>query len=266
MTIVDGKRLAQNILEEVSKQVSSMATPPKLAVFTCNPNFETKKYLTLKQAKAATLGVELTVINLPFKARTQDLIDEITKSIPLVNGIIVQLPLPAHIDTSVVLGSVPTTRDVDAFAYEKIDGGVLPPVVGAIDEIAKEYQVDFLNKKVVIFGSGRLVGAPMLHYANKKGAKVTVLTEVSLDVEKVTQEADIIVLGVGQLNLLRPEMVKEGVVVFDAGASEDGGLLVGDSSPEVALRARVFTPVPGGIGPITIALLFRNLLELRSSQ
>ena len=234
MILVDGKALAANLLAEVKASVSTLTAAPHLVVITCAPNFETQKYLALKKAKA--------------------------------DGIIVQLPLPAHIDTAAVLAAVPASHDVDAFKYQTGETTVLPPVVGAIDEIAKQHQVQFENKQVVIFGAGRLVGAPAARYATLRGAKVTVLTEDSTDSVEAVLAADIIILGVGKPNLLTLDMVKEGVVVFDAGASEDGGLLVGDADPTVASKASLFTPVPGGIGPMTIALLFRNLLELKARQ
>jgi methylenetetrahydrofolate dehydrogenase (NADP+)/methenyltetrahydrofolate cyclohydrolase len=143
---------------------------------------------------------------------------------------------------------------------------VLPPVVGAIDEISKVYKLPWQAKQVIIFGEGRLVGAPAAEYAKQRGARIVIMNEFSQNVAEITKTADIIILGAGKPNLLTLDMVKEGVIVFDAGASEDGGLLVGDASPEVVNKASLFTPVPGGIGPVTVALLFRNLLDLRSRQ
>lgn len=266
--IVDGKQIASDIAELVANTIKIEAVVPKMVVLTCNPNFETRKYLELKKKKAENLGVDLEVKELAPTSDTADMLAAIKAAIDTADGIIVQLPLPAAIDTALVLAAVPATHDVDAFSYEGSAESVLPPVVGAIEEIALRHSVVFKGKTVVIFGSGRLVGAPAAIYAKSKGANVTVLTEINSQEEvlSATATADIIILGVGKPNLLTPEMVKPGVVVFDAGASEDGGLLVGDASPEVAAKASVFTPVPGGIGPITVALLYRNLLELKARQ
>ena len=266
MTIVDGRKIAQVISGEVATQVSLLAEAPKLTVIACNPNFETQKYLEMKKAKAESLGIELSVLVLPKESDTDILVKTVKKSSQTVAGIVVQLPLPAHIDTAAVLAAIPVTHDVDAFYYQGSDSSILPPVVGAIDEISKRHDIIWSGKQVVIFGLGRLVGAPTLQYAKNRGAVVTVITKESENINDLTKTADIIILGVGKPNLLKAEMVKEGVVVFDAGASEDGGLLVGDASPAVAEKAALFTPVPGGIGPITIALLFRNLLKLRVRQ
>lgn len=264
--IIDGKKIADEIHASVKETVSSLDKAPSLTVIACNPNFETQKYLALKKSKAEALGIRITVVVLPEESETQVVIDAVYKAASESDGIIVQLPLPKHIDTSTVLESVPDSHDVDAFNYQKGTALVLPPVVGAIDEISKNSKLTWAGKKVVIFGAGRLVGAPVEYYARTKDSDVTVLTEASGDTSEVVMAADIVVLGVGQANLLNPDMVKDGVVVFDAGASEDGGLLVGDANPEVAQKASLFTPVPGGIGPITIAILFRNLLELSSRQ
>ena len=265
MTLVDGKDIALLVAEEVRVRIKENNLAPKMVVITCDPNFETKKYLSLKQSKAESLGIILETIILPKESDTEKILTTIKEQAITTDGIIVQLPLPAHIDTDVVLKSIPKELDVDAFNYEGEDTKVLPPVMGAIDEISKHHHVSWQDKEVVIFGYGRLVGAPAEKYAKSKGAKVTVITEGSTDLS-VVDTADLIILGVGKPNLLTPRMVKSGVVVFDAGASEDGGLLVGDADPKVAEKASLFTPVPGGIGPITIALLFRNLLELTERQ
>ncbi len=264
--IVDGKKIASNILSEVALKTSTFVAPASLAVITCNPNFETQKYLKLKKNKAHALGIFLEIIHLPDSSDTEALCKSVEALSEAFDGLIIQLPLPKNIDTEKVLSLIPPKKDVDAFSYQTLETIVLPPVVGAIDEISKQHQLNWKDKKVVVFGSGKLVGAPAAHFARQQGAMVTVLTEESIDINEVTLEADIIILGVGKPNLLTPDMVKEGVVVFDAGASEDGGLLVGDASLEVASKAALFTPVPGGIGPITVALLFRNLLDLKQNQ
>lgn len=264
--LVDGKKIAATIADAVALQVATQ--PLSLSVITCAPNFETQKYLALKEKKAQALGITLTRVELPETASTAMVLAAIATAAKKTDGIIVQLPLPPTIDTEVVLAAIPHTHDVDAFSYTGAPGEVLPPVVGAIAEIAHATGVTWKGKRVVVFGEGRLVGAPAAAFARSAGALVEVLTAASTPtaVAAATAVADSIILGVGKPGLLTPEMVTNGVVVFDAGASEDGGMLVGDALPSVAHKASVFTPVPGGIGPITIALLFRNLVELKSRQ
>lgn len=264
--IVDGKAIASDIYQDTAHLVESLPVSLAMAIITCDPNFETQKYLDLKKKKASALGIDLLLTVLPKESSTADVVSAVVSAVRLTSGVVVQLPLPRHIDTNAVLAALPSSHDVDAFLFEAGNTPVLPPVVGAIDEIAKRYNVTWEGKKVVVFGSGRLVGKPAAVFAKAAGAEVTVVTESSGDVTALTLEADIIILGVGKPNLLLPEMVRQGVVVFDAGASEDGGVLVGDAHPAVANKASLFTPVPGGIGPITVALLFRNLLELQACQ
>ena len=266
MNIVDGRMLAEKITKEVAVLVSESDISPKMVVLTCDPNFETKKFLALKQAKAVSLGITMQTTVLVKETTTDQIVDLIKKYSLAVDGIIVQLPLPKHIDTDMVLQAIPKEKDVDRFDYTGEDTDILPPVIGAIDEISKYYNVKWKGKEVVIFGQGRLVGLPAFLYARAKGARVEVVTEDTTDVYSLTKDADIIILGVGQPNLLTPDMVREEVVVFDAGASEDGGLLVGDASEALVSKAKLLTPVPGGIGPMTVILLFRNLLKLRARQ
>jgi methylenetetrahydrofolate dehydrogenase (NADP+) / methenyltetrahydrofolate cyclohydrolase len=266
MTIVVGKKIAEEIAAQVTDLVAKLKETPRLLVISCAPNFETTTYLEMKERIATSMGVCLVKKIFPKTATTEDILTYIAAETDLYTGVLVQLPLPSHIATDLILAAVPTGKDVDAFSYGKEETPVLPPVVAAIEVIAERYALTWEGKRVVIFGAGRLVGAPARAYAERKGAQVVVCDQDTEDVTTHTLAADIIVLGAGKPNLLTKDMVKEGVVVFDAGASEDDGVLVGDAAPDVALKASLFTPVPGGIGPITVAILFRNLLTLASRQ
>jgi methylenetetrahydrofolate dehydrogenase (NADP+) / methenyltetrahydrofolate cyclohydrolase len=260
--IIDGKAIAGRILESVRAEISTMEKPPRLTVFTCAPNFETQKFLALKQRRAQEVGVTVEVISLDPSMVTVEVIRTIQESLPETDGVIVQLPFPASIDIQAVLISVPASYDVDALLYAGEETDILPPVVGAIDAIAEHHQIQWQDKKVVVVGQGRLVGAPAASYADRKGAEVVVLKKDTDDNEHKIKTADILILGAGVPGLVTADMVQDGVVVFDAGTSEEGGMLVGDASPDVASKAALLTPVPGGIGPITIAILLKNVLKL----
>ncbi len=264
--IIDGKAIAQEILRGVAGNVEALPQSPRLTVFTCAPNFETEKFLTLKQMRAGEVGVVVSLVTLDPESTTEAVMTAIAAAVPLTDGIIVQLPFPAHVDTAAILGSVPTSHDVDALRYAGEVTDVLPPVVGAIDAIAKKYGVDMLGKQVVVVGQGRLVGQPAILYARAKGGIVTIVERGTENAADIIKTADILILGAGVPGLVIAEMVKPGVVVFDAATSEEGGMLVGDASPAVAAVASLFTPVPGGIGPITIAILLQNLLKLASTH
>ncbi len=268
MAIVDGRALAAQVRAEVAAEIQARGLSPRLGIVACAPNFETKTYLDLKEKTATSLGVTVVRRVLDLSADTAAVIKAVHELTACTDGLIVQLPLPSHIDRVAVLAAVPPERDVDAFAYTGEMTEVLPPVVGAIELIAKQTGVVWKGSKVVIFGGGRLVGQPMAYFAAAAGAEVSVVTAETDAAEalRLASTADCIVLGVGRPRLLRPGMVKTGVAVFDAGASEEGGVIVGDADPEVANVASVFTPVPGGIGPLTVALIFRNLLKILVRQ
>lgn len=259
--LVDGKAIAANILQSIEKEISTLSISPKMTAITCAPNFETQKYLDMKKRKAASVGVALNVVELPANVSTEDVLFCIEKVAKESDGIVVQLPLPVHIDRECVLAAVPHDKDPDGFSYGKVADACLPPVAGAIDEISKIHKIDWRGKNVVVLGGGRLVGLPAAEYADQAGASVIVLTKENYD-EAILMTADIVISGIGQPHFIKPEMVKEGVVLFDAGTSEDGGVLVGDVDPTVEKKAELITPVPGGIGPITIAYLLRNLVRL----
>jgi methylenetetrahydrofolate dehydrogenase (NADP+)/methenyltetrahydrofolate cyclohydrolase len=259
--IIDGQAIAQEILGKVENQVKALKRPPCLAAITCAPNFETQKYLEMKKRRAALVGISLNVVELSKDATTEEAVECVKKVAEQVDGVVVQLPLPSQIDKDSVLQAVPREKDPDVFCYGEKHDRLLPPVVGAIDEISKLHKVEWKNKKVVILGEGTLVGKPAARYARKKGAKVRIYTREKFDITSL-KTADIIVSGIGQPAFIKSDMVSEGVILFDAGTSEDGGVLVGDVDKGVAEKASLLTPVPGGIGPITIAYLLSNLVQL----
>lgn len=259
--LVDGKAIASDILNSVALDVAKLGNVPRLAAITCAPNFETQKYLQMKRLKATSVGVVLKVIELPVEATTKEVIDCVKQVAKESDGIVIQLPFPKQINLDEILSEIPSSKDPDGFCYGVNDLACMPPVVGAIDEISLREKLIWKDKQVIILGMGRLVGAPAAQYARRSGAIVNVLTKETYN-EKLLLNADIIVSGIGQPHFIKSSMIKRGVVIFDAGTSEEGGVLVGDVDPQVADKAALITPVPGGIGPITIACLLRNLVQL----
>jgi len=258
--IVDGKALALEILDSVSEQTSHMQEAPRLGIITCAPNFETQKYLALKEKKANEVGIKTEVVLVPETSTTEAIIKLIGELCTRTDGIIVQLPLPPSINAEQVITSIPVSHDVDALNPDTTR--VLSPVIAAIVAIIKKYELSVSGKYVTIIGSGRLVGLPAYQWFTAQGSYVSVVTKDTTDIVQYTQNADIIVCGAGSPGLLTPDMVKDGVIILDAGTSEDGGVLKGDADPACASKASLFTPVPGGIGPITIAVLLQNVVAL----
>ena len=264
--IVDGKVIASEIFREVKNHISHLGIRPHLTVFTCAPNFETRKYLSLKCKKAHEVGIGINVIEFPENITTEDVVTSVRHAQMQTDGMIVQLPFPKHIDIEAVLSAIPSTYDVDAMHFDGTNTEILPPVVGAIQEIAQRHDVLFAAQSVVIVGRGRLVGVPAYVWCQKQGAQVQVLTKESENIKEAIEKAHILILGAGQPHIVQPDMIQDGVIIFDAGTSEDGGVLKGDADPACVAKATLLTPVPGGIGPITIAILLRNLVTLTAGQ
>jgi methylenetetrahydrofolate dehydrogenase (NADP+)/methenyltetrahydrofolate cyclohydrolase len=175
-------------------------------------------------------------------------------------GIVIQLPIPPKFNLEEILNLIPPEKDVDALNNANIN--VLSPVVNTIKEILKIAKINPKSKNVVIIGNGRLVGMPAAKWFADQKAIVTILDKYSKDIISPIKQADIIISGVGKANLITPTMIKNGAVCIDFGFSEKNKKISGDFSQKVAKKAGVFTPTPGGTGPLTVAKLITNLLIL----
>ncbi len=259
--IVDGKQIASEILKEVHESLGGRI--PVVRAIVMAPTAVTESYLRIKERAAQSAGMTLQIVRLEHEATTSEVIEKII--LPGADAVIVQLPLPSHIDTQRVLNAIPLEKDADVLseaAYQRFEkGGVLPPVAGAVDEIFKRNNVDVSGKSAVVFGEGRLVGKPIAAWLKQQGALVAVHTKESntaVDFEK----AHIIVSGAGQPHFIKAEWLMPNTILIDAGTSELAGAIVGDMEPACADMAQLFTPVPGGIGPIAVACLYKNVAAL----
>jgi len=267
--VVDGKCIARALQSQLTQQVRGLVRRPKLGVIVVHETPQIKAFVALKQRFGAAIGIVVDVVRMPPIARgNEELLRLILKSTRTHDGLIVQLPLPKEYDVDEMFGLFPLSHDVDvlgAMAYRQYEEGALPfmpPVVAAFAEVLHASGVRLVGHTVTVLGKGRLVGAPAAKWAERFGATVTVVDESTPDVADHTRAADIVICGAGAPHFLKPDMVKEGVIVLDAGTSEQGGTLAGDADPAVAEKAAFFTPTPGGIGPITVAKVFENLLIL----
>lgn len=265
-SLVDGKQVAEVRLRAVEKRLRQLPTLPHLTIFTCEPTAETKTFLKRKQAVAERLGIEVNVVEFGSEVSLPEMLHTIALSVPTTNGIVVQLPFPSRINITELLMAVPPSHDVDALLYDGADDTVLPPVVGAIKAIAEYHQITWQDKQVVVVGQGRLVGAPAALWVKAQGAIVDVIAAPTNELKSHLQCADILILGTGVPGLVTRDMIKPGAVIFDAGTSEVAGVLKGDAHSGVIETAGLVTPVPGGIGPVTIAVLFGNLVALAGRQ
>lgn len=265
--IFDGRAFAAKRRESLLKERDQFGHV-SLGIVMSADDPVTSSFVRIKENNAAILRVELKRYVLEKGADTKKALEILEKAAYENDGVIVQLPLPEGIDGDKVIKHIPKEKDVDALSPERVDAlkngdtSILPPVAKAIQEIIKEEHIDIKNKKIVVVGKGKLVGVPVSELLKHIGGDVTALGAGD-DLESKTKDADIIVLGAGHPGLLNENMVKEGVIVFDAGTSESGGVVVGDADVAVSNRATFFTPVPGGIGPVAVVEIFSNLFALK---
>lgn len=258
--IVDGKAIADEILQAAKQSAAELSHTPSFAAITVAPSPATESYLRIKRRLAGEAGVEMEVIA-PTDITTEELVALIQADEH--DALIVQLPLPDHINLDAVLAAIPPAKDADVLSpVTREQGTLMHPIASAISEIFVRTGVEVEGKLVTVIGNGWLVGQPVTLWLASKGANVTVVTKESGDITDACLAADIIIAGAGVSGLVTRSMVKEGAVVVDVGTSELGGSIAGDVAPEVAAVASVFTPVPGGVGPIAVACLMKNVVEL----
>jgi len=258
--IVNGRDIAKKVLSSLEEERKHIGRPMALGILMSEGDAATESFIKIKSKSAHRLGVEVVRRELDSGATTQDALEALADLAGRVQGVIVQLPLPSNIDAEKVIAAIPQAKDVDAIGPKP--HAVLAPVAGAVREVLLETGVEVEGKKAVVVGAGRLVGKPAAEMLTEMGANVTFVTKEAGSLEEL-KSADIAVLGAGNPSFIKPEMLRAGVVLLDAGTSEAlGGKLMGDADPSCANMASVFTPTPGGIGPIAIAMIFKNLFEL----
>ncbi len=267
--IIDGRTLAQDLLARIQTQASELKQSPKILTIVTDDTLPTHSYLAIKEKRAKDAGCVLNILRLPADSDTETLRTEVQRASATADAIIVQLPLSQEVDTRAVCDSIPFMKDADVLGSEarsKFMRGdtdaLLPPVVGAVREVLAQNAISVEGKQIVVIGDGFLVGAPCAAWLAQKGACVMVVRDKKTDITEALLGADIIVSGIGSPHLIKPEMIKEGVILIDAGTSELSGEIVGDADPACASKCTLFTPVPGGIGPIAVAMLFRNTVAL----
>ena len=242
-------------------------TKPMLGIVVCGADTVIESFVRIKSRAAAKLGVEILRIDVPQDARTEDIVEVVIQMSKKTNGIIVQLPLPSQIDTEKALAAIPASHDVDGInpLVTETDRLVRAPVAGAVEHLLTQNNITVAGNHAVVVGAGRLVGAPVAHLLESLGAKVSVVTLENGTIDEL-RTADIVVLGAGNPGFVKPEMIHDGVVLIDAGTSEAGGKVRGDADPACENKAKLFTPVPGGVGPIAVAMIFENLFKLSELQ
>lgn len=268
--IIDGRKIADEIIVQLEKERGSLPPVLRLGVLMGAQDAASASFVKIKERVADKLQVVVVRELLDENSTTAQALRSLERLVKHCTGVILQLPLPSQINIEELLDALPAEKDVDAITSgERVVRGspaiVRAPVAEAVSEVFTHANISARGKKATVVGAGKLVGAPVAELLRDLGAEVTVVTHNKgslLDLKN----ADIVVLGAGEPSLIKPEMLKEGVVLIDAGTSESSGKLAGDADPRCTEVASIFTPVPGGIGPIAVAMIFKNLFTLAKLQ
>jgi len=270
--VLDGVAAAKAIRQEVALKVAKLKNRPGLATVLVGEDPGSRSYVDGKHRDCSQVGINSIRIELPQTVSQTELLSEINNlnSSKDCSGFIVQLPLPAHIDTNKVLSTIDPDKDADGLQPINLgklvlsQGGVIPCTPRAIIELLGRNGISLSGKEVVIIGRGTTVGRPLSLLLSSKGidATVTIVHSKSSDIKSHTKRADVVIAALGKAHFLTADMIKEGVVAIDVGITRTSEGLVGDIDPEVMKIASAFAPMPGGVGPMTRAMLLSNLLAL----
>ena len=275
MIKIDGKAFSQTVLEKIREEHSQLkekyGKPAGLAVVIVGNNPASQVYVKNKIRACENVGFYSENIELDENISEKELLQEINKlnKNDRINGILVQLPLPAHINELKIIDSISPEKDVDGFHVSNIGKMVIGDETGflsctpyGIMQLLEEYKIEISGKDAVIIGRSNIVGKPMALMLIQKGATVQICNSRTKDLRKKLNKADIIVVAAGVPKLLKKEDVKEGAVVIDVGINRVDGKICGDVDyEEVAEKTSYITPVPGGVGPMTIASLIKNTFK-----
>ncbi len=272
--IIDGKKISNEIKEELKEKVSKLPIKPCLVVISVGDNEASKVYVGQKEKCANYIGI--TYQHLHYDSISDD---ELIKKInhlnqdKTVNGIIVQLPLPKGMDETRIVNAIDVTKDVDGLTY--LNAGLLlnnkTSLVSCtpkgIMELLKRENINLEGANCVVIGRSILVGKPMMNLLINANATVTLCHSKTKNLEKITKKADILIVAIGKKHFITREMVKRGSIIIDVGINRVDGKLYGDVDYDNVLdKVKKITPVPGGVGPMTVVMLMKNVLESYESS
>ena len=284
MILLDGKKTSNDIKDEIAQEVLDIikkgGKKPHLAAILVGNNGASETYVNAKVKACEKVGFESTLVRLPDDVSEEELIINIHQinDNKLIDGLIVQLPLPVHIDEKKIINAISLEKDVDGFHPTNIGNMTLnlpafiPATPAGIIELLKRYNIDTVGKNCVVIGRSHIVGLPvsilMARNASPGNSTVTILHSRSKNIDEICKKADILIVALGKANFVTSDMVKEGACIIDVGITrvpsdktKSGWKLLGDVDFNgVSTKADYITPVPGGVGPMTIAMLLKNTL------
>ncbi|MEK7564458.1 MAG: bifunctional 5,10-methylenetetrahydrofolate dehydrogenase/5,10-methenyltetrahydrofolate cyclohydrolase [Patescibacteria group bacterium] len=275
MQIINGRKISEEIMQGIKKEVEALPFVPVFCDVLVGEDPSSLQYVKMKSRLAESVGIKFHNANFPPSITTEDLIKEIKvlNEMQDMCGIIVQLPLPAHLDRQIILDAIDPTLDVDCLGtvssekfYEGENVSGLPTALACM-AMLETLPVDLKDKNIVVMGQGALVGRPVTALLRFKNLFPYAVTSETEGKEIILKNADVIISGIGKGKYIKSDMIKEGVIIIDAGTSEEGGGIVGDVDLDsVSSFASYVSPVPGGVGPVTVAMLLKNVLQVAKTK
>ena len=273
---MDGKVIAERIRKEIAGKVAKLSSPIGLGTILVGSDPGSVAYVDGKHKDCAQVGIKSIKVNLPDSVSTADVVAAVNKlnQDPNCTGFIVQLPLPSGIDVQEVLSAIDPKKDADGLTPTNLGNLVLsfneiiPCTPKAIVALLNEYKIKLSGAKVLIIGRGLTVGRPLSILLSQKAinATITLAHSATSNLSALIKESDVVIAAIGSAHFVKPEMVKPGAVIVDVGITRVDNKLVGDVDPTVAQIASAMAPMPGGVGPLTRAMLLQNVFELATNE
>lgn len=273
--IIDGIKISSQIRKDIKQIINETKITPSLAVIQVGDNKASSIYIKNKKKACEEVGIRFEHIKFNDTISEELVINEIKRlnNDISINGILVQLPLPLGFDEGKIINTISPVKDVDGLTYQNVGNLVLendclvPCTPLGVMELLKAYNVRLSGKNVCIVGRSNLVGKPLIQLLLRNDATLSVCHSKSLDIKNHTKQADVLIVAAGHPNLITKDMVKDGVVIIDVGINKEGNLLCGDVDfDNVSKKASLITPVPGGVGPMTVACLLKNVVKAYQIQ
>ncbi len=272
--ILNGRVLAKNIRTKAKTRIAHLRHPPGLAVLLVGDDPASALYVKLKEQAAKEVGIYVEKFHFGAKTTTNELLEKIKElnARKDINGILVQFPLPKKIDGDAVIAAIHPTKDVDGFHPENRRALLenrpilVPPVALAIMRLIQATRRTLQNKNAVILGNSEVFAEPLIELLKEAGVVATYVTKNVSALEAITRAADIVIVALGEKGFLTKNMIKEAAIVIDVGTNREDNKTVGDAATELVGHAGFMSPVPGGVGPLTVAYLLTNVIKALEVQ
>lgn len=273
MKIIDGKQLAEKIKDDIVKQIFKLkGKRPNLAIILIGERPDSKLYVNLKEREAKKVGIDTHLYKCPGNISEQEVLEMIKclNNDKTIDAILVQLPLPENIDTDTIIMALDPAKDIDGFHPDNLKkllsdcefDGFMPPVFATVLEILKSITCDLKDKQVCIISNSDIFGKSLAYILKCRGAKTEMVKADEKKLADKTNQADILITAVGKPKFIKKDMIKQDAVIIDIGINDINGKVVGDVDFEdVKDKVGYITPVPGGVGPMTIAMAFKNTFQ-----